>query len=97
MDVPPEDWQSCRACRADIVFGRTSRTSKGKPVVMPVDVKPADNGTVALSKQDGVYYAGVVRKNQAAGMRDRGVGLHVSHFATCPQGARFRRYYPDAG
>lgn len=97
MDVPPQDYQSCRACRADIVFAQTTRIEKGQNVIMPVDVKPAPNGNVALAKLNGKYHAGVVGKNQAAGMRDAGKDLHTAHFATCPEAGRFRKSYGKGG
>lgn len=97
MNVPPQDWQQCRACKADIVFGRTGNMRGVEPVVMPVNVKTDPRGNIILSKQGGTYYAGVAKRNQAAGMRDRGEGLHKPHFATCTQAARFRTHYGDGG
>lgn len=91
--VDPSDRKACRACQAEIVFAETNRTHKGQPVVMPVDAEPATNGNVFLSTKNGKYYAGVVKKNQAAGMRDAGQGLHLAHFATCTQADRFRKSY----
>lgn len=97
MRVNPSDRKACRACHAEIVFAQTNRLHRGQPVMMPVDAEPADNGNVFLSLQGGKYYAGVIRKNQAAGMRDGGQELHRPHFATCPQAARFRQHYGDGG
>lgn len=99
MDVPPEDYAACRACRADIVFAETPRVHRGKKVVMPVDVNPDKRdsknqlGNVILSKLNGKYYAGVAKAGQAAGVRDAGGKLHHSHFATCTQPERFRSHY----
>lgn len=93
MDVPPQDWTTCAAprCKADIVFAETAKIERGKPVMMPVDVKPNPRGNVYLSKAAGRYHAGVIGKNQAAGMRDAGQTLHTSHFATCAAAKTFRK------
>lgn len=93
MDVPPQDWTACSepACRADIIFAVTNKIEKGRPVLMPVDVKPSPTGNVILSRAGGRWHAGVAGRNQAAGMRDRGQELHTSHFATCAAPKGFRK------
>ncbi len=97
MRVDPSDRKACRACQMEIVFAETNRLHLGKPVVMPVDAEPDRNGNVFLSVKGGKYYAGVIKKNQAAGMRDAGQELHRPHFATCPQADRFRKAYGTGG
>ena len=93
MRVDPNDRKACRACHAEIIFAQTNSTRGGQPVQMPVDAEPSPRGNVILSHQNGKYYAGVVRRNQAAGMRDAGQELHLSHYATCTQPERFRKAY----
>lgn len=97
MRVDPSDRKACRACQADIVFAETNRMHQGRPVLMPVNAEPAKDGNVYLSKTAGKYYAGVIGKNQAAGMRDAGQELHTAHFRTCPQADRFRKHYGTGG
>lgn len=92
-NVPTTHWTTCRACNADIVYAQTNKREAGRPVQMPVDVRPSTTGNVFLSLEGGQLHAGVVGKNQAAGMRDAGQTLHLSHFATCPQAARFRKLH----
>jgi hypothetical protein len=97
MRVNPSDRKACRACQADIIFAQTNRTSYGQPVMMPVDAEPSKDGNVFLSFTAGKYHAGVIGKNQAAGMRDAGQELHTAHFKTCPDAARFRKHYGTGG
>jgi hypothetical protein len=97
MRVNPSDRKACRACQAEIVFAQTNRTSKGQPVMMPVDAEPSPIGNVMLELKSGKYYAGTLKKNQAAGARDNGVSLHTAHFATCSQAERFRKQYGTGG
>lgn len=93
MDVPPQDWTTCAEprCKADIVFAVTNKIENGKPKMMPVDVKPSPAGNVFLSYVSGRWHAGVIGRNQAAGMRDRGEELHTSHFTTCAAPKAFRK------
>lgn len=97
MRVNPSDRKACRACQAEIVFAETNRKHQGQPVRMPVDAEPSERGNVFLSLENGKYYAGVIHRNQAAGMRDAGQELHMPHFATCTQADRFRQNYGTGG
>lgn len=92
-DAPaPFPWEiaRCRSCRAEIVF---AVTALGKRT--PVDVATNPNGNVQLvaqSLEQSIYeppFANVLHTAaDAAGIEDQ---LHMSHFATCPKAADWRR------
>lgn len=74
---------TCRSCGAAIVWTLTEAGRR-----MPVDLEPADDGTLRLEEsQDGsaVVYAFVVRGN----VRPR-EELYRSHFSTCPNATQHR-------
>lgn len=76
---------TCRSCGAAIVWTLTEAGRR-----MPVDVEPADGGTLRLEEsQDGsdVIYAFVVRGN----VRPPSEDLYRSHFATCPNARSHRK------
>lgn len=86
IDLAP--WHGiCESCAAPIVWAVTARAKKP----MPVDRTPSDKGNVLLAVDNGRLVAGVLGRNQAAGVRDRGESLHLSHFATCVYASRHRR------
>ncbi len=65
----------CRSCGAEIQW---VPTEKGK--LNPIE--PSEGGNIALQMElDGSETAVVVAA---------GTGTHVSHFATCPQAAKWR-------
>lgn len=70
----------CRSCGAAIYWATT-----GTGRQMPVDVKPVENGNVALTwngkRISAVYVAGAAHP---------GV-LRLSHFATCPNAKQHRK------
>jgi hypothetical protein len=68
---------SCRDCGARIIW---ARTSKGKN--MPVNALPSSNGNVRLTREDRVL---------AEVLPEPGLGLHVSHFVTCPSADKRRQ------
>ncbi len=78
---------ACKACGARMLF---VETVKGKR--MPVDLEPVEfvpdlNGRNKYVLEDGNVVTGVPAE---PGDQDKHRG-YISHFATCPYGARFRR------
>ena len=80
----------CRSCNAEIVF---AKTPAGK--AMPVNEQPAPNGNVALIVRDGVKIAVVLDRSGRAPTADLqpspDAPRYISHFATCPGAAGFRK------
>lgn len=78
----------CRGCGASIVWAATSAGG-----MMPVDPMPAPerDGNVRLFTDDDGVHCEVLGPLDIVAMPDEGASLHRSHFATCPQAARFRR------
>lgn len=73
----------CRSCGRPIIW---TITSKGKR--MPVDAEPSPDGNVALDEgPDGAVRASVT--GPAPGLIPE--PRYTSHFATCPEAARWRR------
>jgi hypothetical protein len=79
-DYPTEP---CRSCAAPIIW---TVTAAGKP--MPVDAEPAAGGNLALEVDDkGTVRSRVVAPHLTFGRKD----LRLSHFARCPDAAKWRR------
>jgi hypothetical protein len=77
---------ACSSCGAPVIWATTA--AKGKP--MPVDVAPADDGTVLLTARPGRSpLAEVVAVGQDGLLA--GEELRRSHFSTCPDADRHRR------
>lgn len=76
----------CESCGADLIW---ARTNKGKS--MPIDVDPAENGNVQLFNAEGKIHAKVLCGENLRMARLAGAVLHLSHFATCPAAASFRK------
>lgn len=76
----------CESCAAPIVWAKTDRGER-----MPVDADPSPTGNVLLTGAPPHRLAGVLNQNQAAGARDAGQRLHLSHFASCPMAGAHRR------
>lgn len=81
---------ACRSCSAVIIWARTAAGSR-----MPVDLEPAEGGTVLLSGSRVRPTATVVSPGQAAAAAAAGQELRKSHFATCPRADRHRRDIDD--
>lgn len=85
IDLTP--WRgTCDSCSAQIAW---AVTDTGK--AMPVDLEPSPRGNVILAVKNTVLHAGVLGVNRAAGARQGGQQLHLSHFATCPYAGQYRR------
>lgn len=78
---PGIDAGRCRSCHAPILWAE----SVGSHKRMPLDAAPSPEGTVYLSAEpDGKTYARVMNKGRFPEMR-------TSHFATCPDAAKWRK------
>jgi len=76
----------CTACGASLVF---AVLASGKRI--PMDPEPSDRGNVACRIVEGRgLVAHVFGKADATEARAAGAVLYLSHFATCPDVARFR-------
>ena len=87
----PTPTASCAYCQAPIIWAQVGLHSS-----MPIDAEPVKNGNVRLYQRQatgtmhGRVYATVLGRT-ALSRLGPGVTLYRSHFATCPQAARFRR------
>jgi len=72
----------CRSCGTAMIW---AESRSGKP--MPLDAHPAPNGNVLLL--DGVAH--VLAIDEADMLRRRQIPLYLSHHATCPHGAKWRK------
>lgn len=87
--VPPEDRAECPRCGGEVVYGRTSRKSKGAWVVATLDAEedavgdsPGSQWVVTLV--GSTYTAGQpTSRNQKAGMVAAGYRFHQEHAKTC--------------
>lgn len=86
LDDLTKHHDTCRSCRARIVW---ANTNNDKP--MPVNAAPAASGNVLLAEVGGRLLATVLGRGQAAGARDHGVPLFLSHFKDCPNADLHRR------
>jgi hypothetical protein len=80
---------ACRSCRAEIWW---AETLAGKRI--PVDAEPAPDGNVVLLREGHGEAPPVVRVTSQAQadtlIPDVGT-RYVSHYATCPQAAEWRK------
>jgi hypothetical protein len=70
----------CRSCRASIVYVPTQASG----ALIPLDVDPVDHGNIVIRDGKALYV-----KKDLYSLDDE--LRYVSHFATCPQAARFRK------
>lgn len=77
---------SCSKCHATIFFARTVNDK-----AMPINQQPDPAGNIVLLHQDGKLVAHVLTKAELAEPIQRGQDRFMSHYATCPGAASFRR------
>lgn len=79
----------CRSCGQSIIWARTAVAGRA----MPVDATPSPVGNIDLStsENDVVPIATMVTGEARAVAARNGRGLHVSHFASCPNAAMHRK------
>lgn len=83
----PDDHRVPLACAARVIW--TENTVTGRK--MPVDAAPdSERGNVLLTSGNAAPLATVLTNAELAARPSRR-GLHVSHFATCPQGPAWRK------
>jgi hypothetical protein len=85
-----DDDNRCRSCKKPIIWAITEKNKR-----IPIDPKPAANGNIALVDRGNfllplAHYksAGLIAAMRAA---EPTTPLFLSHFATCPDAARFRK------
>lgn len=79
----------CKSCGARIVWARTE-AKEGKPArSMPLDAN--DDGTPAVPGNGNLVVIGDDKGSPVVRYVPKGRGLHVSHFATCPQRDEHRK------
>jgi hypothetical protein len=86
---------SCNSCGAAIVWARTeakeNKDGSVKPSrSMPIDADP-DTGEMAVPGNGNLVKIGVDRGQPVVRYVPAGKGLHVSHFATCPNRDQHRK------
>lgn len=87
--------ETCRACKAPLVFVRTPK-SKREPLERDPyaldGIDPALNAAArVVAIVDGEPQSLSLKAALELGVRDV-ASVYVSHFATCPERDRFRRY-----
>jgi hypothetical protein len=86
----------CSSCRKTIVWAVTTKTGRA----IPLDPTPGPEGNVTIvgrSPRDCPLVL-VLSPEELALAREHGVPrLYVSHFATCPDAAKWRRKPPVRG
>lgn len=73
---------NCQACGAEIFFVKSEHSERR----IPLDAKPRPDGNVVLLPGSRARY---LRKD--APPAENGSKRYVSHFATCPEAAKFRK------
>lgn len=74
----------CSTCRSPIYWGTTDNLKR-----IPIDPAPAKGGNIYVVPGESVV---VLKKGDAERVEaERGVILHKSHFATCPQAKQHRK------
>lgn len=79
--------ENCRTCNARIIWVIT-RAGKN----MPVNAEPSTGGNIELRYSGRTYPLAIVLSQRAAAEQAAaGVGLHISHFVTCPDAPAWRK------
>lgn len=80
----PYEIAECDSCHARIIWATSAKTL----AAMPIDADPRTDGTIRLTERPGLPPLATVLSVEARfGVRR----LYVSHFASCPQAASWRR------
>ncbi|MDF3309787.1 hypothetical protein P3H15_32735 [Rhodococcus sp. T2V] len=79
--------QQCRSCREPIVWTVTKHSGKR----LPVNPEPTEKGDVLVEHRGSVLYSGIVLAAYREQQLKDGNPLYLSHFATCPQSAQWRK------
>lgn len=78
MNIEP-----CRSCHAPVIWAVTEAARS-----MPVDAEPSAAGTLVLEQR--VEGRPPLARTIKAELRGGRTDLHTSHFATCPEAAKWR-------
>lgn len=84
---------TCRSCKAPIVWVETE-AKPGKPGrKMPLDAAPTDMTKARVDPDGNIRFSGQRTGDGTPIVRyvPKGAGMHVSHFATCPNAKGHRR------
>lgn len=76
--------EQCRSCNAPVVWARTAFQN----VPMPLDWEPASDGNILVLNEDRIIRAVVLPPGDE---RIATQTTYTSHFATCPDGGKWRR------
>jgi hypothetical protein len=77
----------CRSCNGAVIWTTNVQTGKR----MPVNPTPRLGGNVVLTSGNDGPEARVLPPSEVKARQERGIELHVSHFATCPQAGSWRK------
>ena len=80
------DVKECRSCGAPVVW---TVTHNGKR--MPVDAEPVEGGNIRLRRDGGSVVAEYPGREHPGLFDDPDRARYVSHFATCPESAHWRK------
>lgn len=89
MNIPKDERAECTKCGGEVVYGRTTRKSKGQWVVVTLDADEDETGDSpgtqwVVTTLGRTYCAGQPNtKNQKAGMVNAGYKFHQEHAKTC--------------
>lgn len=85
LEIPAWAVGECEKCGFATALVITSRKSKGKYVLIEIDVTPdpGKGGTVIAQASGGTLYGNPVSKTMAAAMRAVGRPLYGEHETTC--------------
>lgn len=72
----------CKSCDKPIVWLKHETTGKNHPV----DADPSSMGNLVIDVENGTY-----RQAKEGEQFPAGVWQYMSHFATCPDAAKFRK------
>jgi len=78
----------CRSCGAPVRWARTLNDK-----AMPLDAEPSPAGNITLKETDDprAPLARVLAGDDLFAARSAGATFYLSHYATCPDGEKWRR------
>ena len=78
---------TCSSCGAEIIWVRVQASGKA----MPIDEWSRPDGNIREVDRGDEILVEILGRKEAQRLRDEGVPLFRSHFATCPNAAKHRR------
>lgn len=85
------DAQKCRTCPATIYYLKKYDPATGQisDKSNPIDATPHKDGNLIINREKGLYRFATANEKEVAKNDEK--NLYISHFATCPDAATYKK------